>query len=64
MNRQLYIIVHPQTTNRSGMWTVLKRNRWRKMEHVAEVTSYESAVATLPAGLVKQDKVFDLEFWE
>ncbi len=64
--RQCYIIMHPAwvTHTNSHNWSVLKRNDRRELEKVGEVTSYESAVAMLPSGLVRTGKVFELEFWE
>jgi hypothetical protein len=59
----LYIIVLP-THAATQTWCVLKRNRYRDMVQVAEVTSYDSARAVIPSELAKRGEVFGLEFWE
>lgn len=66
MQSQCYIIMHPAwlTHRNSHNWNVLKRNEHRQLEKVAETTTYEGAVATLPTGLKKKGEIFELEFWE
>jgi hypothetical protein len=62
-----YIIMHPGWSAHASNphnWCVLKRNLHRQLEKVAEVASYESAVAVIPVGLTKKGEVFELEFWE
>lgn len=59
----VYIIMHP-LGKRRPMWSVLKRTRRNCLEEVAKVTSYDSAIAVIPTGLVQQERIFDLEFWE
>jgi hypothetical protein len=63
----LYIIMLPGWATHASNpnnWCVLKRNRYREMEPVAETTTYDGAKAVIPDGLTKKGEVFDLEFWE
>jgi hypothetical protein len=63
----LYLIMFPGWTTHASNpnnWCVLKRNQHREMEKVTETTSYDSARAVIPEGLMKTGTVFEIEFWE